>query len=191
MKLTLLAAFGVLLGATAVIASPLSGVAAPAHHHADGAPTQTRAPDNADPYDIEQSKGIFDIGSPEPILSTDGADTIAITDIKTPDLTINPQAMIPKNALEDRNANFDCEIYCSLFGVIIRCLQSPTFCRCDEKGWVHCNGPSQVCLDNCVCRCESKRLAAKIGEHKAITEGASGKDDSKSEGGKSDEHQGK
>ncbi|KAM0330155.1 hypothetical protein ACHAQA_004328 [Verticillium albo-atrum] len=61
--------------------------------------------------------------------------------------------------VEVKDFDSDCHVHCNVFAVFWRCQQSPTYCRCDERGWVRCRVHSKFCEENCICRCESKRVA--------------------------------
>ncbi|CRK20371.1 hypothetical protein HYQ45_017533 [Verticillium longisporum] len=148
MKFSRIAALAFLMGAMSALASPLSGTGA-----TDNALTQAR-PDKTNAFPI-RSAGIE---SAEPVASPD------IINLKPAagELSSNTHNVASTPALDVEDKNSNCSIYCNLFGHIIRCLQSPTFCRCDSTGYVHCEGPSKVCMDNCICQCESKRAAREV-----------------------------
>ncbi|RNJ59192.1 hypothetical protein D7B24_003285 [Verticillium nonalfalfae] len=130
------------------LASPLSGTGA-----TNSTLSQARR-DKTNTFSIRSA----DIETPEPVASPD------IINLKpaASELSSNTHNVTSTPALDVEDKDSNCSIYCNLFAHIIRCLQSPTFCRCDSRGYVHCEGPSKVCMDNCICQCESKRAARDV-----------------------------
>ncbi|PNH37654.1 hypothetical protein VD0004_g9134 [Verticillium dahliae] len=153
MKFSNITALPFLLGAMSALASPLSGTGA-----TDNALTQAHH-DNPNAFSIRSA----DIETAEPVASPD------IIDLKPAagELSSNTNNGA-STALDVEDKDSNCSIYCNLFAHIIRCLQSPTFCRCDSRGYVHCEGPSKVCMDNCICQCESKRAAREVNNLDAL-----------------------
>ncbi|KAG7103178.1 hypothetical protein HYQ44_017266 [Verticillium longisporum] len=131
MKFSNITALAFLLGAMTALASPLSGTGA-----TDNALTQAHH-DDPNAFSIRSA----DIETAEPVASPD------IIDLKPAAGELSSNTNNGASAaldVEDKDSN--CSIYCNLFAHIIRCLQSPTFCRCDSRGYVHCEGPSKSTL---------------------------------------------